>query len=425
MSQIPYHGAESGRWGLLHGHATDALKLFGPNTFDSVVTDPPYELAFMGKVWDGTGIAFDMEFWRGVLRVLKPGAHLLAFGGTRTYHRMTCAIEDAGFEIRDSLHWFYGTGFPKSLNVSLTMDKQVRGRPQGTADPEKRGKGKTPERNALAMGGGSGKAASGLTNAYDAYVPVTDFAKQWEGWGTALKPGHEPIVLARKPLEGTVAANVQKWGTGALNIDASRIATSDNLGGGAYADAPTERPKGRVVGADRENPDTSFKRGGAGAFVQPAGRWPANVLLDEDAAAELDGQSGSVGALAPVRGTEPSVCASGAITNFRARPKTATPCHGDSGGASRFFYVAKPGRSERDSAGPNAHPTVKPVTLMRYLVWLVTPPGGAVLDPFTGSGTTGMATLAEGMRFVGVEREAAYVPLAFSRIAAAEKERNK
>lgn len=362
---------------LIHGECVSVLARFNANRFDACVTDPPYELGFMGKTWDGSGIAFSVAFWREVLRVLKPGAHLVAFGGTRTYHRMVCAIEDAGFEVRDSLHWFYGTGFPKSLNVG-------------------------------------------------------------DGRGTALKPGHEPIVLARKPLAGTVAGNLATWGTGALNIDACRLETADDLGNGLSRESPT-RPG--FEGGFRSVPI----RGHAG------GRWPANVLLDEGAAAELDEQSGQRGAAAPVRGTEASPASHGVVTNARARVPGVF--HGDSGGASRFFYVAKPGRAERDlgcehlvpksggeatdredgSAGTqnpragagrnggarNFHPTVKPVELMRYLVRLVTPPSGAVVDPFAGSGTTGMAALLEGRPFIGVEREAEYVEIARARLGAA------
>jgi len=312
---------------LYNGDCIEVMKQWPDATFDAVVCDPPYELTqanrknpppyvdgspysrhrvgvngdakpiggFMGKEWDGTGVAFDPKCWAEVLRMLKPGAHLLAFGGTRTYHRMTCAIEDAGFEIRDSLHWIYGTGFPKSLNVG-------------------------------------------------------------EGRGTALKPAHEPIVLARKPLEGTVASNMERFGTGALNIDACRIETHENLNGGAYSggkraavsgDTRTVKGAGMYGEDGRLDPDK---------FEQPKGRWPANLLLDEDAAAELDAQSGEVGAAAPVSGDEPSEAVEiGGITNVRKRvPGTF---HSDSGGASRFFYCAKPSKAERN-LGLDEFPTL-------------------------------------------------------------------
>lgn len=364
------------RWALINGDCLAVLAKFRDNRFDSTVTDPPYELGFMAKEWDGTGIAYRVELWREILRVLKPGGHLLSFGGTRTYHRMTCAIEDAGFEIRDSLHWFYGTGFPKSKNLG-------------------------------------------------------------EGRGTALKPGHEPIVLARKPLIGTVAANVAEWKTGAINVDACRLGRDE-------IDPSRDGEQPRTNGVTSLRPEAG-PRGG-----DLKGRWPANVLLDAHAAAELDAQSGTL--------------TSGSWNGKRNEPKTKgifgefaiadeAGHAGDSGGASRFFYVAKPGGKERDlgcadlpaktggeatdredgSAGVanpragagrgggrrNYHPTVKPIELMRYLCRLITPPGGTVLDPFAGSGTTGIAALREGFGFVGIEREAEYVPIAEARIRAA------
>jgi DNA modification methylase len=373
---------------LLPGDCVEWLKKMPDASIDSAVTDPPYELGFMGKKWDASGIAYSIELWREVLRVIKPGGHLLAFGGTRTYHRMACAIEDAGFEVRDSLHWIYGTGFPKSLNVGKAIDAAAGVEREVISRRETGWKG--------TLGGTS--ALGGLTapDVRTVTAPATA-AAAWNGWGTALKPAHEPIVLARKPLAGTVAANVLAHGTGALNIDASRIATEDDLNGGAYS------------ASDRKNPFFKSLDGAAGEFSRPAGRWPANVLLDEDAAAGQDW--------------------------------------------AHFFYVAKPGRKERDlgcahlpakTAGEatdreegtqglenpragagrtggakNYHPTVKPIQLMRYLVRLVTPPGGMVLDPFVGSGTTGIAALQEGMKFVGIERESEYLRIADARIKAA------
>lgn len=394
---------------MIHiGDCRAVLAELGEASVDAVVTDPPYELGFMGKAWDASGVAFQVETWRAALRVLKPGGHLLAFGGTRTYHRMTCAIEDAGFEIRDSLHWIYGTGFPKSLNLG-------------------------------------------------------------DGRGTALKPGHEPIVLARKPLVGTVAANVERFGTGALNVDACRIGGWSAL----EPNCPHAASVGvritvdmRVVcvecGLERGNPrplvisNRAKQRREPGAMAEGSraagqttlGRWPANVLLDEGAAAELDGQSGVTRSASGGRSGSNANPMSWTEEN-RHRPRGG---HDDSGGASRFFYVAKPSRKERDlgcndlpprsggeatdredgSAGVespragagrtggarNFHPTVKPVELMRYLVRLVTPPGGLVLDPFMGSGTTGMAALLEGRCFVGVEMSPEYAEIARLRMKA-------
>lgn len=332
---------------LHQGHILDVLRGMPDASIEACVTDPPYEFGFMGKSWDASGISYSVEMWREVLRVLKPGAHLLTFGGTRTYHRMACAIEDAGFEIRDQMQWIYGQGFPKSRNI-----------------------------------GG--------------------------GWGTALKPAHEPLCLARKPLsEPNVAANVLKHGTGALNIDGCRI--------------------------------------------NPTGRWPANVMLDEEAGRLLDEQTGEL-----VSGKPSGVRNSDGFRGRHRGNKTAVSGFGDSGGASRFFYCAKASRAERDAGvegmpevarqaqgrdvvrvidrkdgrGPvpvnaqirpaaNHHPTVKPVELMRYLCRLVTPPGGTVLDPLMGSGSTGVAALLEGFEFVGIELGAEFVEIARRRISGA------
>lgn len=348
--------ARAAPWTVAHGLLQDVLPTLPLESVDAVVTDPPYELGFMSKSWDRSGIAFDPATWAAVLRVLKPGGHLLAFGGSRTFHRIAVAIEDAGFEVRDTLSWLYGTGFPKSLNLG-------------------------------------------------------------DGRGTALKPAWEPIILARKPLVGTVATNVQVHSTGALNIDACRIGTTRGV---PASHSKTPSAVGVVgIGARR-----------LAAELDPnVGRWPANVVLDEEAAAALN---------------------------------AATE---DQGGASRFFYVAKAGRAERDAgceslparsgaeatdseAGQarlnsprtgagrtggarNIHPTVKPVALMRWLVRLITPAGGVVLDPFTGSGTTGMAAMETGRRFVGVEQSAEYVEIARLRVAhaaldvASEEERRQ
>ncbi len=330
---------------LLHGDCLAVLPRLEPNSVDAVVTDPPYELGFMGKQWDGTGIAYSAELWCQVLRVLKPGGHLLAFGGTRTYHRMTCAIEDAGFEIRDSLHWLYGTGFPKSLNIG-------------------------------------------------------------DGRGTALKPGHEPIVMARKPLVGTVAQNILAHGTGALNVDACRIA-------GAYS-APSS------IRAERHyDPTTARDRPTIipGPKASALGRWPANVLLDEDAAGELDAQSGERPSGSGNKNTGNR--ANGTTIGHGLGKGNGQGIGGDSGGASRFFYVAKPSRAERDIGNSdNNHPTVKPVELMQYLVKLVTPLGGVVLDPFMGSGSTAFAAWKEFRNFIGIERDEHYIRIAAKRAKA-------
>jgi site-specific DNA-methyltransferase (adenine-specific) len=375
------------------GDCRDVLATMGDATVDSIVCDPPYELGFMGKAWDASGIAYDVTVWAQCLRVLKPGGHLIAFGGSRTYHRLAVAIEDAGFEIRDQIQWIYGSGFPKSLDVSKAMDKQA-----GAVRTDGAREWQGGQRSGGILGTNHGTQT--LTK-YDA--PSTDLAKQWHGWGTALKPAHEPAVLARKPLRGTVADTVAQWRTGALNIEGTRV-------------------------------------GGDG------GRWPSNVILDEEAALVLDGQSGRSKCAKPnpsipygqcVR-TETNIVFNKGLS--RNIPGVAP--YGDSGGASRFFYVAKASKAEREaglhyeewhkagvmqgrqdgslgaitSPRANHHPTVKPLALMRYLVRMVTPPGGVVLDPFMGSGSTGCAAVREGFDFVGIDLTPEYVAIAQKRI---------
>ncbi len=416
---------------VIHGDCLEKMREKPENSQSAGVTDPPYGIRFMGKAWDGKDIEakhaqrtaiescdpgsdrlnrkgrkqagpnagyrapaaeagkydrssqasqafqqFSREWAAEMFRVLMPGAYLVSFASTRTYHRMVCGIEDAGFEIRDQLAWIFGSGFPKSLNLE----------------------------------------------------------GDWEGWGTALKPGWEPIVLARKPFVGTVAANVAKWGTGALNIKGCRIGTEAIASSGAISDG-WRSSEGR---ADRQEAKPSVS----------LGRWPANLM--HDGSAEVVSQFPSdAGAAAPVRGNEPS-----AVTGdiFGERERIAGPFHDDSGSAARFFYEAKASRAERDagcdempertaaqnvnrkpgSAGMdspragaqsgrrNGHPTVKPVELMRWLCRLVTPPGGRIIDPFLGSGTTGVAAVLENFDFTGIEREADYVPIARARIAEAQ-----
>src|SRR6056297_2225618 len=250
------------------GSNLDVLPTLEDNSVDSIVTDPPYELGFMGKKWDSSGIAYNVELWKECLRVLKPGGHLLSFGGTRTWHRVAVAIEDAGFEVRDSIAWMYGSGFPKSLDVSKAIQKASGVEPIGYKENEN--------------GGFYGEGAGWNPTPRQLFMPEPEGqAKQWEGWGTALKPAFEPIVVARKPLIGTVAANVLEHSTGALNIDGSRIGTTDNLNGGAYAAEGTKR-----------NDGWGMQRGEAGDYEQPQGRWPANAILDEYSAEILDEQSG-------------------------------------------------------------------------------------------------------------------------------------
>lgn len=364
---------------LINGDSKEVLKEFPDNYFDSVVTDPPYGLTsivkrfkdtsiagdtqteqdakerktpysrtsrgFMGKEWDGSGIEYDIEFWKEVYRVLKPGGHVLAMSGTRTYHKVATAIEEAGFEIRDMIQWLYGQGFPKSLDISKQIDK-LQGKERAISGLDKK----------------FGRADSGIYNynngsKEDRYVferkdiPVSEEAQQWDGWGTALKPANEPIVLARKPIsEKSVALNVLKWGTGGINIDDSRIELNGEIipinvleswSGFGEEDRPAYTPT------------TNIK-----------GRFPANVILDEEAGKILDEQRE---------------------------------------GASRFFYASKASPKERKEY--NTHATVKPIALMEYLIKLITPANGIVLEPFMGSGTTILACKRLGYSVVGIELE--------------------
>lgn len=308
---------------------------------DAIVTDPPYELGFMGKTWDASGIAYDVTVWREALRVLKPGGHLLAFGGSRTYHRLACAVEDAGFEIRDQIMWLYGSGFPKSHNG-----------PWG---------------------------------------------------GTALKPAHEPIVVARKPLAGTVAANVQTHGTGALNIDGCRVEANG-------------RPLIQSRADVSLNAFGNGLNGSAQIGTTDLGRWPANVIHDgsDEVIGAFPNAPGQIADAATGDDRRRSQNVYGVMT----RGSGAGPARHDAGSAARFFYCAKASKADRNEG--NGHPTVKPTELMRYLCRLVTPPGGLVLDPFTGSGSTGKAARLEGFRFLGCEQSEEYAAIARARIGCTE-----
>ena len=368
----------------------DWLELFAEDeSIDAIVTDPPYGLGFMGKEWDD--LPPGLPWARECLRVLKPGGHLLAFGGSRTWHRLAVAIEDAGFDIRDSIAWLYGSGFPKSVDVSKAIDKAA-----GATRP-------TYERAAF---GGTFSDDNGTTygTAID-NTPITPEAEQWQGWGTALKPAFEPIVVARKPIRGTVAANVLEHGTGALNIDGCRIkaAPGDYAHPGNSGIEDNTRVYGTFAHKNQSKP-------------AEAGRWPANVVLDESQAAALDEQSGQLkGGAFPARrgGDSGTRQAYGEFAGQEGLAARKT----DSGGVSRFFYVAKAPKKERPTVNGIAHPTVKPLALMRWLVRLVTPPGGTVLDPFAGSGTTMEAALLEGFDVIGIEREADYARLIEQRLS--------
>jgi len=368
---------------ILNNDCRAAMREMPEASVDSLVTDPPYGLSFMGKEWDH-GVP-GVEFWTEALRVAKPGAHLLAFGGTRTYHRLTCAIEDAGWEIRDCVMWVYGSGFPKSLNVE--------------------------------------KAGAG---------------SEWSGWGTALKPAWEPIIVARKPLVGTVASNVQAFGTGALNIDASRVGTE---GGGTQCS--NRGVDGKCLGHSNAGRSTSGE-----TFHGPdtsGGRWPANLIHDgsEDVVGLFPQTSSGALNAGHKRGS--------GVSSYDGGGGIVQKDYGnDSGSAARFFYCTKASKLDRELGLPstapiiaaadmvereegsdgmnspragagrttgsrNAHPTVKPTALMRYLCKLVTPPGGTVLDPFCGSGSTGVAARLEGFAFIGIDAEAQWASVARQR----------
>ncbi len=400
-----------GRVALHAGDSRDVLKTLADNSIDSIVTDPPYALVsivkrfgksgcaavkvpeggsgayarasagFMGKQWDTGETAFAVEFWAECLRVLKPGGHVVAFSGTRTVHRMVCAIEDAGFEIRDSLQWLYGSGFPKSHDVSKALDKMSgiwRGRAGAVKISEQIAKGTEYERTEKGQ-------------------PVTAAAAA-AGWGTALKPAVEPICLARKPLVGTVAENFVQYGTGAINIDGCRIHGDDAIGG----EYTVKRLK---PGATLDKTGGNWRPEEGGEIFHgnmKPGRWPANIIHDgsEDVFAAFPDAPGQQRGVGPQHGAKDSVNVYGDYG-----PRDQCDPRGDTGSAARFFYTAK---ADADDRLGSKHPTVKPVDLMQWLCRLVTPKGGTILDPFAGTGTTGEAAFREGFNAVLIEREPEY-----------------
>lgn len=397
-------------WEVRYGDNRELLARLDADSVDAVVCDPPYELGFMGKKWDSSGIAYDVEFWREVYRVLKPGAHLVAFGGTRTYHRMAVAIEDAGFEVRDSLHWVYTQGFPKSLDVSKALDRaagaerEVIGKHPNPASTNKR----------LSMG-------DGWQDSPNITCPATPEAKQWSGWGTALKPAHEPIILARKPFAGTVAANVLQWGTGAVNVEECRVATDDGF------EDQWDKPVSTNIGAGTYISDGRQHTIDPTAYKPMGGRWPPNLLLSHAADCgdtcipgcavdEMERQSAS-SRMFPCFRYEPKPSRGEREAGCEALPTRsgAEAVARDEGSAGTHSPAAGSGRVAERIA--NVHPTVKSIDLMRWLCRLVAPPAGLVVDPFCGSGTTGCAAVLEGFQFLGMEREAEYVAIANARIS--------
>ena len=375
---------------IYNGDCREILQGLPDDSVDAVVTDSPYGLAFMGKRWD-----YDVpgvEVWAECLRVLKPGGHLLAFAGTRTQHRMAVRIEDAGFEIRDMIAWVYGSGFPKSLDVSKAIDKAAGAEREvvGVADvgPDMRGRN---------FENATGRMVANIT------APATESAKQWSGWGTALKPALEPITVARKPLCGTVAENVLQYGTGGINVDGCRVGTEERTE--ERTDTITES------GFGANFMDDGWQPSGKTYTKTVTGRWPANLIHDGSEKVtglfpETKGQQGAV------TGSEPSSKTANAFAEYSAC--SPSELRGDTSSAARFFYTAKADKSDRGHG--NNHPTVKPQALMRYLVRLVCPPGGVVLDPFGGSGTTAAAARLEHCRSVLCELSAEYCDIAVERL---------
>ena len=378
---------------LMNADCLQAMCAIPDGSVDAVVTDPPYGLSFMGARWD-----YDVpsvEIWAECLRVLKPGGHLLAFAGTRTQHRMAVRIEDAGFEIRDMIAWVYGSGFPKSLDVSKAIDKAA-GAQREVLDERVNRSSFDPDGEG---GGGFQRGTIQIT------APATEAAHQWQGWGTALKPALEPITVARKPLVGTVAANVLAHGTGALNVDGCRVGEFQNT-------TPSGVDRRNAKLAEMGYRPSAYQMGEK-APTSPPGRWPANLIHDGSGEV-LAAFPHASGAVAPVKGAETSAKTANAFGEFSGR---APSDRRDGGGsAARFFYCAK--ASKKDRGLGNTHPTVKPTDLMAYLCRLVTPPGGVVLDPFMGSGSTGKAARAEGFNFIGIERDPEYFRIASERINA-------
>ena len=423
---------------LHNGNCLEVLKMMIEDEVfvDSIVTDPPYELGFMGRSWDSTGIAFQKETWELCFKVLKPGGHLLAFSGSRTYHRMAVAIEDAGFEIRDQVMWLYGSGFPKSMNIGKTLDKKLGNERVAVGERT---------RNVKPFDDGNGWNSNNTTGNHI----YTKGNSEWEGWGTALKPAHEPLVLARKPLsEKSVVDNVLKHRTGGINIDECRVeGNTENV----------ERKK--VVRKSRDddcvfnNGNSSFRAEGTlYADADPRGRFPANVMHDgSDVVKDIFPNTKSSNVSRERKaGTE--FGQSSGWNKHNNVDSGLMPAYGDEGSASRYFYCAKTSKAERNQGldnfpikqtqgggggignykddvnsasgkfgsekapSKNTHPTVKPIKLMKYLCRLITPKGGTVLDPFMGSGSTGMAAKEENFEFVGIEKEEQYFNIASARI---------
>lgn len=428
---------------LYKGKMQDVLSTFKENSIDSIVCDPPYELNFMSKGWDNQGIAFLKDTWEHCFKVLKEGGYLLAFGGTRTFHRIACAIEDAGFEIRDTIMWLYGSGFPKSMNIGLAVDKKngveskvvARVKGSGTTGINDRGNQQFVAKNQYEDG------------TYD----LRQAQNEWRGWGTCLKPAYEPIIVARKPFKGSLVDNVIKNGVGGINIDECRVVCNDkvkmNIRDTSSCSDGWNRPWMDDKEKDKLRQEIAIEK------ANNLGRFPANVILTYDEN-DFDGVCGGMPDTksTPRTPTKGGTGGIGQATNFQRGSETSY--FNDSGSASRYFYCAKASKKDRDEgldcfesikinltqnggnrkengksilenpniSKKNIHPTVKPVELMQYLVRLVSPKGSKVLDCFMGSGSTGKACMFENRErnanyhFIGIEMTDEYLPIAKTRI---------
>ncbi len=390
---------------ILQGNSKQILRDIEKESVHSIVTDPPYELGFMDRDWDESGIAFDENFWTEVKKVLRPGGYVLSFGGSRTHHRLMVAIENAGFEIKGCCMWLYNTGFPKSHDVSRGIDKELdmEDEREVIATEERYN-----EPSGLVKAGRGSEAREKITREITA--PASMEAKKWDDWGTALKPAYEPIVMAQKPLsEDTIAENVLRHSVGAINIDGCRLPTEDD----------TQRKVGDRQTGTYDEVGGMFEKGeyeGMKAGGHEGGRWPTNLMLDERASVLLDNQGGKTKSKVrePTGGSQSSNrVAMGEVTT----PDTSKRGYNDSGGISRYFYSPKPHSNEKNiGCEDNYHPTVKPIELISYLIRLVTPEDGKVMDPFLGSGTGAIAALLEDKKFVGIELDEEKAELSKKRV---------
>ena len=473
--------AEGKNYKLYQGNMLDLLDVIQPNSVDSIVTDPPYELNFMNKGWDNSGIAFQIDTWKKCLDVLKPGGYLLAFGGSRTFHRIACAIEDAGFEIRDTIMWLYSTGFPKSMSISKGIEAKETYGAAGTVYKKKIEMACDGETYIVKQ---NNNGAMGEPKEFERkdYVPTSELAKQWDGWGTCLKPAYEPIIVARKPCEGSCIDNVITYGVGGINIDECRVPFEDTPNPATNPLYRSTNGYKTMCGRDITPSAFALKKEPMEMNVNTAGRFPSNVILTYD---ETDKDEVCGGF--PDSSVTGSRSAESTMRQLERRDnrKGATQCdiggnvsrlieYTDSGSTARYFYCAKASNRDREegcdslpdkqrfqqgnySQSPvcsvcgktfngtndhslcgentmvyqtkedntirkNTHPTVKPVDLMQYLVRLVTPKGGTILDPFNGSGSTGKAAMYEnkdreaGYTYLGIELSDEYLDISNARI---------